>query len=45
MYVYNELGLVPPVELEQAVIEPEHEEPSWMDDPLAGPTPMVQAKI
>jgi alpha-amylase/alpha-mannosidase (GH57 family) len=42
--VYNELGLVPPLELNEPVIKPQHDEQSWIDDPLAGPVPMVQAK-
>lgn len=42
--VYRECGQTPPAYLEEPVIQPQHGEPAWVDDPLAGPTAMVQAK-
>jgi alpha-amylase/alpha-mannosidase (GH57 family) len=41
---YNEVGVTPPAELDEAAIEPQHGEPAWTEDPLSGPAPMVQAK-
>lgn len=42
---YNEAGLLPPPELDEPVIEPQYGEAAWKEDPLAGPTSMVQGKI
>jgi len=44
MNAYNACGKVPPASLEKPVIHPQHGEPAWTGDPLAGPTAMVQAK-
>jgi alpha-amylase/alpha-mannosidase (GH57 family) len=41
---YREVDRTPPSYLEEAVIKPKHGEAAWVDDPLAGPTAMVQAK-
>lgn len=41
---YSECGKAPPANLEGPVIHPRHGEPAWIDDPLAGPTAMVQSK-
>jgi alpha-amylase/alpha-mannosidase (GH57 family) len=41
---YCECGRTPPSYLQEPVIHPQHGEPAWVDDPLAGPTAMVQAK-
>lgn len=43
--VYRECGRVPPAYLDEPVIRPQHGEPAWADDPLAGPTAMVQTKL
>lgn len=42
---YNEVGVIPPAELDEPAIEPQHGEPAWTEDPLSGPAAMVQAKI
>jgi alpha-amylase/alpha-mannosidase (GH57 family) len=44
MNAYRECGRVHPPCLDDAVIAPQHGEPAWVDDPLAGPTSMIQAK-
>lgn len=33
-----------PLALQQPIIQPQHGEPAWIDDPLAGPTAMVPAE-
>jgi len=42
---YFECGQPVPAALEVAVIRPHHGEPAWLDDPIMGPTAMVQAKV
>jgi alpha-amylase/alpha-mannosidase (GH57 family) len=42
--VYRECGQTPPGYLNEPVITPRHGEPAWIEDPLAGPSAMVQSK-
>jgi alpha-amylase/alpha-mannosidase (GH57 family) len=41
---YRVCGKTPPETLAKAVIHPQHGEAAWVDDPLSGPTAMVQSK-
>ncbi|EEG78063.1 glycoside hydrolase family 57 protein [Dethiobacter alkaliphilus] len=41
---YRECGVANPPYLDEPVIRPQHGEAAWVDNPLAGPTAMVQAK-
>ena len=41
---YYECGKTPPAYLDKPVLHPQHGEPAWVDDPLSGPTAMVQSK-
>ena len=44
MNAYQECGVATPPYLDEPVIQPQHGEAPWVEDPLAGPTAMVQAK-
>ncbi|MDW7651175.1 MAG: glycoside hydrolase family 57 protein [Bacillota bacterium] len=44
MNAYRECGRAYPPDLDDPVIQPQHGEPAWVDDPLSGPTAMVQTK-
>ena len=44
MNAYRVCGRTSPGYLDEPVIHPQHGEPAWVDNPLVGPTAMVQAK-